>query len=127
MLLAQREILSLVRLPVPPLQPQNDFSNGFDAGASKKCLLIILVDAGKSSVNEVTAVRLRRRESSGRRGASHLSDTSVKFLAGKPTGTRSANHRPQNIFSWTVRYFLGFFLNSVRNSRSVCVLVLRVL
>ncbi len=54
MLREQREILSLVRLPVPPLQPQNDFSNGPDAGASKNCLFLLLINTEESSANAVT-------------------------------------------------------------------------
>ena len=43
MLREQREILSLVRLPVPPLQPPIDFSNFVDAEASGNCFLPVLL------------------------------------------------------------------------------------
>ncbi len=45
MLREQREILSLVRLPVPPLQPQNHFSSGFAVGASQNYLFMTVINA----------------------------------------------------------------------------------
>ena len=67
----------------------------------------------------------------GKRKAPNHKAAPVRRLPAMP-GRRayrdSDRHRVcQKIFNWTVRYFFGFFLNSVRNSRSVCVLVLRLL